>query len=75
MEGLDLEYHDASEIQTENPSVPEPLDLVPNPDFSHAGCGSSSLRECIELLNNTERNALAALHSRVKWKKSRSPHK
>ena len=45
-EGLDLEYHDASE----NPSVPEPPDLVPKPDFSHGGCGSSSLRECIELL-------------------------
>ena len=61
-EGLDLEYHDASE----NPSVPEPPNLVLKPDFSHGGCGSSSLRECIELLNNTERNAPAALHSRVK---------
>ena len=66
-EGLDLEYHDASE----NPSVPEPPDLVPKPDFSHGGCGSSSLRECIELLSNTERNAPAALHSRVK-KENRS---
>ena len=60
-EGLDLEYQDASE----NPSVPESPSLVPKPDFSHGGCGSSSLRECIELLNNTERNAPAALHSRV----------
>ena len=65
--GWDLEYHDASE----NPSVPEPPDLVPKPDFSHGGCGSSSLRECVELLNNTERNAPAALHSRVK-KENRS---
>ena len=66
-EGLNLEYHDASE----NSSVPEPPDLVPKPDFSHGGCGSSSLRECIELLNNTEHNAPAALHSRVK-KENRS---
>ena len=36
--------------------------LVPK----HVDCGSSSLRECIGLLNNTERNAPAALHSRVK---------
>ena len=34
-EGLDLEYHDASE----SPSVPEPPVLVPEPDFSHGGCG------------------------------------
>ena len=44
---------------------------MPKPDFSHGGCGSSSLRECLELLNNTERNAPAALHSRVK-KENRS---
>ena len=70
-EGLDLEYHDASE----NPSVPESPSLVPKPDFSHGGCGSSSLRvrECIELLNNTERNAPAALHSRVKKENGSDP--
>ena len=68
-EGLDLECHDASE----NPSVPESPSLVPKPDFSHGGCGSSSLRECIELLNNTERNAPAALHSRVKKENTSDP--
>ena len=68
-EGLDLEYHDASE----NPSVPESPSLVPKPDFSHGGCGSSLLRECIELLNNTERNAPAALHSRVKKENTSDP--
>ena len=57
-EGLDLEYHDASE----NPSVPEPSDSMHKSVFSHGGCGSSSLRECIELLNNIERNAPATLH-------------
>ena len=40
------------------------------PSFSHGGCGSSSLRECIELLNNTRRNAPATLHSGVKDEKS-----
>ena len=59
-EELDLEYHDASE----NPSVPEPPDLVPKPDFSHGGCGSSSLRECVELLNNTEPLLPSTLGSR-----------
>ena len=68
-EGLDLECHDASE----NPPVPESPSLVPKPDFSHRGCGSSSLRECIELLNNTERNAPAALHSRVKKENTSDP--
>ena len=68
-EGLDLEYHDASE----NPSVPEPSDSVPKSVFSHGGGGSSSLRECIELLNNTERNAPATLHSRVKKEKTSDP--
>ena len=43
------------------------------PSFSHGGCGSSSLRECIELLNNTRRNALATLHSGVKDEKSSDP--
>ena len=68
-EGLDLEYHDASE----NPSVPEPSDAMPRSVFSHGGCGSSSLRECIELLNNTERDAPATLHSRVKKEKTSDP--
>ena len=67
-EGLDLEYHDASE----DPSVPEMSESVPKSVFSHGGCGSSSLRECIELLNNTERNA-PALHSGVKKEKTSDP--
>ena len=45
-EGLDLEYHDASE----NPPLPETSEPTRMPSFSHGGCGSSSLRECIELL-------------------------
>ena len=58
-EGLDLEHHDASE----DPNVLEPVSVKQEPGLSHGGCGSSSLRECIELLANTERNAPATLHS------------
>ena len=63
--GLDLEYRDASE----NPFVPGTPNPVHTSAFSHGGCGSSSLRECIELLNNTGRNAPATLHSGVKKEK------
>ena len=54
-EGLDSEYHDAAE---------EPADISkPEPEhmsyFSHGGCGSSSLRECLELLNQTRSNSPA----------------
>ena len=68
-EGLDLEYHDASE----NPSVPETPNPVHTSAFSHGGCGSSSFRECIKLLNNTGRNAPATLHSGVKKGRTSDP--
>ena len=68
-EGLDLEYHDASE----NPSVPEASDFMHKSVLSHGGCGSSSLRECIELLNNTECTGPPTLHSRVKKEKTPDP--
>ena len=58
-EALDLEYRDA----TEDPNVLEPADVKREPGLSHGDCGSSSLRECIELLTSTERNAPATLHS------------
>ena len=68
-EDLGLEYQDASE----DLSVPETPKLVPTPAFSHGGCGSSSLRECIELLNDAERNAPATLHSGVQKEKTSDP--
>ena len=68
-EDLGLEHHDASE----DPSVPETPKLVPTPAFPHGGCGSSSLRECTELLNNTGSNAPATLHSGVKKEKTSDP--
>ena len=70
-EGLDLEYHDASE----NPSVSETSGSMHKSVFSHGGCGSSSLRECVELLNNTEHNAPATLHSGVKKEKTSDPQR
>ena len=45
-EGIDLEYHDAAE----DPNVLEPEENTREAVLSHGGCGSSSLRECIELL-------------------------
>ena len=50
-EGLDFEYHDASENHRfqEHQNLRTCL-------ASHGGCGGSSLRECVELLNNTKRN-------------------
>ena len=68
-EGLDSEYHDASEgpIDTTK-SEPEHM-----PCFSHGGCGSSSLRECLELLNQTRSNSPAPCRSGVKTGKTSDP--
>ena len=68
-EGLDLEYHDA----TDDPCVLEPVEPMQKSVLSPGGCGSSSLRECIELLKNSERNAPATLHSRVKLENASDP--
>ena len=64
-EGLDPEYHDA----TEEPQDIEKPDPAHTPRFSHGGFGSSSMRECIELLDKTRSNSPAALHSGVKTEK------
>ena len=68
-EGLDLEYHDA----TENPVAQEPGGVAEELAPSHGGCGSSSLRECIELLNNTRHEAPAPCHSGVKLENETNP--
>ena len=68
-EGLDLEYHDAAE----DPNVLEPEGHTWESVLSHGGCGSSSLRECIELLNNTERKAPATCHSGPKMENRSGP--
>ena len=48
-EGTDLVYHDAAE----DPNVLESEENSREAGLSHGGCGSSSLRECIELLNRS----------------------
>ena len=43
------------------------------PCFSNEGCASSSLQECIALLNHTRGNSPATLHSGVKTEKLSDP--
>ena len=68
-EGVDPEYHDA----TEDPNVLESGENKREADLSHGGCGSSSLRECIELLNQATHNSPAASHSGPKLEKKTGP--
>ena len=58
-EGTDLVYHDAAE----DPNVLESTNQPQATVLSHGGCRSSSLRECIELLNNPLRKSPATCHS------------
>ena len=53
-EGLDSDYHDA----TEDPPASEKPDQGQESCFSHRGYGSSSLRECLELLNHAKSKPL-----------------
>ena len=41
--------------------------------LSHGGCGSSSLRECIELLNSISHKSLATCHSGAKIENEAAP--
>ena len=68
-EGNDLEYHDAAEDLSVLETVDNERKSVP----SHGGCGSSSLRECLELLNNPERNSPATCHSGPKLERRSGP--
>ena len=68
-EGLDSEYHDA----TEDPQDSQKPDQGHVFCFSHGSCGSSSLPECLDLLNQTRSNSPAALHSGVKTEKLSDP--
>ena len=68
-EGLDLEYRDAAG----DPNVLEPEGYTRESVLSHRGCGSSSLCECIELLNNTERKTPATCHSGPKMENRSGP--
>ena len=70
-EGTDLVYHDAAE----DPNVLESEENTREAVLSHGGCGSSSLRECIELLNNPQRKSPATCHTGAKMEnRSGPPH-
>ena len=71
-EGLDLEYHDATDepLQNEEDKRSEPMPRLQN---FHGGFGSESLKECIELLNTTISNSPATLHSEVGYPNSTDP--
>ena len=58
---------------TEDPIVLESGENKREADLSLGGCGSSSLRECIELLNQAKHNSPAASHSGPKLEKETGP--
>ena len=68
-EGTDLVYHDAAE----DPNVLESEENSREAVLSHGGCGSSSLRECIDLLNNPQRKSPATCHSGPKMENRSGP--
>ena len=68
-EGNDLVYHDAAE----DPNVLESEENLRDAGLSHGGCGSSSLRECIELLNSTSHKSPATCHSGPKIENKSGP--
>ena len=65
-EGMDSEYHDV----VEEAITPDQGHV---PGSSHGGCGSSSLRECLDLLDYNKRNSPAPCHSRVTDEKNSDP--
>ena len=73
-EDLDsTEYHDATEEPTRKEESEEPQ--LPKARGHLRGCGSSSLKECIELLNATVRNSHAPLDSGAGSEIAVPPHK
>ena len=68
-EGTDLVYHDAAE----DPNVLESEENLREAGLSHGGCGSSSLRECIELLNSSSHKSPATCHSGPKMENRSGP--
>ena len=73
-EDLDsTEYHDATEEPTRKEELEE-SQLPPKPGGIPGGFGSSSLKECIELLHATVRNSPAPLDSGVSQEITGPPH-
>ena len=74
-EDLDsTEYHDATEEPTRKEELKE-SQSPPKPVGISGGFGSSSLKECIELLNATVRNSLVPLDSGVSLETTDPPQK
>ena len=70
-EGLESEFHDPVE---EPPNIPTDVpNLGRGSSFSHGGCGSSSLPECLNLLSHAKNNSPAPCHSGVENEKSSNP--
>ena len=62
-EGIEPEYQDAFE---ETPKIPGTRpDSGHVSSASHGGCGSSSLQECLDMLNQARSNSPAPCHSGV----------
>ena len=73
-EDLDsTEYHDATEELTRKEGTEEPTPQL-RPGGIQGGFGSSSLKECIELLNATACNSPAPLDSGVSQNTTKPSH-
>ena len=68
-EGADLEFHDAAEGPNGLESEENSREAV----LSHGDCGSSSPRECIELLNDPQHKSPATCHSGPKMENGPGP--
>ena len=70
-EGLESEFHDVAEespdISTNKPETGH------ESRSSHGGYGSSSLQECLNLLNQAKSNSPTPCHSRVEINKTSNP--
>ena len=70
-EGIEPESQD---IEEELPKVPgDKLDSGHVSVTSHGGYGSSSLQECLDILNQAKSNTPAPCHSRVVSEESSNP--
>ena len=70
-EGIEPELQDAEE---ESPKAPrDKPDSGHVPGASHAGYGSASLQECLDILNQARSNAPAPCHSSVEIDETSNP--
>ena len=75
-EDLDsTEYHDATQEPTRKEETARESQQLPKPVGISGGIGSSSLKECIELLHATVRNSPAPLDSGISLETTDPPQK